>query len=207
MTPIYPLVSTRDELEVVFSDLRKVLDLSARLPDFPFIHDDGTDSFCQDVSLGGGSFGPFLEALSLQFNDEFVSGARLEPRYFLDDEDLRGNFSAFHIPSSKVAEQYRSALIYEPNDNTAYAIHSYWDVLCVAGSSGSWAIWGERMNGIAIVRSAGVDVSWRGDSDWFLPPMEAIRAFIEPEFNREPLPDEFRQKFLRNVRPTRKSDF
>jgi hypothetical protein len=197
----YPVVSSREELEIVFSDLRRVMNLSARLPDSPFLSDEGTDSFCQDVSFNAGSFGPFLEALTLQFHDEFVSGARLDPRYFLDDEDLRGNFSAFHIPTSKVADQYWQALKYEPNDNGAYSIYSNWNVLCAAGSSGSWAIWGERMIGIAIVRTAGEDVSWRGDSDWFLPATEAIRAFIEPEFNVQPLSTDFRQSFLKNVRP------
>jgi hypothetical protein len=198
----YPVVSSREERDIVFADLRRVLDLSTRMPNFPFLIEEGTDSFCQDVTFNAGSFGPFLERLSLQFNDEFVSGARLDPRHFLDNEDIRGNYSAFHIPSSDVADKYWDALTYEPNDSIANAINSNWNVLCATGSSGSWAIWGERRIGIAIVRTAGSDVSWRVDSDWFLPPIEAIHAFIEPEFNRQPLSAEFRQTFLENVRPT-----
>lgn len=197
----YPVVGSREELDVVLSDLRKVINPSARLPDSPFLGDKGTDSFCEWESFNGGSFGPFLEALALQFHDEFVSGVRLEPDDYLDDEDMRGNFAAFHIPTSLVADEYWHALTYEPDDNPAEAIYNNADVLGAAGSSGSWAIWGERVVGVAIVRTVGADVSWRGDSDWFLPPTDALHAFIEPNFNLRPLSAEFRRTFLRNVRP------
>ena len=196
----HPVVSGRDELEVVFSDLRRVMNLDVRLPDSPFLIDGGTDSFCQFESFRAGTFGPFLEALANQFHDDFVSGAMLDPHFYLDNEDIRGNFEAFRIPTSQVAEQFWRSLTYEPNDNPADAMYCA-DVLCVAGSSGSWAIWGERIVGVAIVRTVGVDVSWRKDSDWFLSPTDAIRAFIEPNFELQPLSTEFRQTFLRNVRP------
>lgn len=201
MTTALSVVGSGAERDRVFIDLQRTMNLAARLPNFPFISNEGVDSFCQDVSFVSGTFGTILEALALQYHDDFVSGARLEPRYFLDEGDLLGNYSAFHIQSPQVAQQYWRALTYQPNNNIAYAIYSNWDVVCVAGSSGCWAIWGERRLGIAIVRTIGSDMSWRRGSDEFLPPTEAIRVFIEPEFNRLPMPDDFRQRFLSGVRP------
>jgi hypothetical protein len=196
----YPVVSSREEYELVFSDLRRVVNLSARLPDTPFWSDEGTDSFCELEHFRSGLFGPHLEALAVQYHDEFVSGANLD-EFFVDREDRYGTFSAFRIPSSQVAEQYYRALTYEPDDNLAGAMYFSAEILCVAGSSGSWAIWGERPIGVAIVRTVGSDVSWRDYSEWFLSPEDAIEAFIEPNFNRQPLPAEWRRTFLRNVRP------
>jgi hypothetical protein len=92
-------------------------------------------------------------------------------------------------------------LIYEPDNIGAAAMYSSAEILCVVGSSGSWAIWGERPINIAIVRTVGSDVSWRNDSKWFLEPEDAIHALIEPEFNRQPLSAEWRQTFLRNALP------
>jgi hypothetical protein len=197
----YPVVSSREEYELVLSELRRVMNLSARMPDTPFLSEEGTDSFCQFTRFRGGSFGPFLGALATQYHDESVSGAALEPEFYTDREDRNGTFAAFHISASQIAEQYWRALTYERNDNPADCMYFQSDVLCVAGSSGSWAIWGERSIGVAIVRTAGSDLSWIHDSDWFVPPTDAIRAFIEPEFNLQPLSEQFRQTFLRNVRP------
>jgi hypothetical protein len=199
---IYPVVSSREELEVVLLQLKRVVNLAARLPDSPFLSDEGTDSFCQFESFRAGSFGPLLEALANQFHDEFISGALLDPHYYLDNEDIRGNFAAFHIPAERVSEQYWRALTYEPNDNPADSMYGYSNVLCVAGSSGSWAIWGERTIGVGIVRTVGTDVSWRGDSDWFVSVTEAIDAFIEPNFDLQPISSTFREKLLSNVRPS-----
>jgi hypothetical protein len=196
----YPVVSSREEYDLVFSDLRRVAKLSTRLPDSPFLSDNGTDSFCEFLRFRGGDFGPFLEALALQFGDEYVSGANLE-EYFVDREDRHGTFSAFHIPVSQVREQYLHALTCEYDDKEANAMYTTANMLCVAGSSGSWAIWGERPNNIAIVRTIGSDVSWRNYSEWFASPEDAIYEFIEPEWNRQPLPAEWRQTFLRNARP------
>jgi hypothetical protein len=120
---------------------------------------------------------------------------------YVDYEDRNGTFAAFHIPASRVVEQYWGALTYEPDGSIAGAMVDSADVLCMAGSSGAWAAWGERLVGVGIVRTLGSDVSWRNDSDWFLPPTDAIHAFIEPNFNLQPLSTEFRQTFLRNVRP------
>ncbi len=197
--PKYPVVSSREELEIVLTDLRKVMNLSVRLPDFPFLSEVGTDSFCQDHQIT--AFEPILEALALQYQDSFVSGARIDPHYQLDDADMRGTFSAFHIPPSQIANQYQSVMTYEWDDNPAEAMANYWNVLCMAGSSGSWAIWAERMMGIVIVRTIGSDVSWRNDSDWFLPAREAVSVFIGQEFYRTGVPEDLRQNFLRNVRP------
>jgi hypothetical protein len=52
-----------------------------------------------------------------------------------------------------------------------------------------------------IVRTIGSDVSWRNDSDWFLPAREAVSVFIGQEFYRTGVPEDLRQNFLRNVRP------
>jgi hypothetical protein len=196
-----PVVSSREEYELVFSDLRRVVNLSARLPDSPFLSDEGTDSFCEFEHFRSGLFGPHLEALALQFHDEYVSGATLQSEFYVDFEDRNGTFAALHIPTSQVAGQYWQALRYEPDDKIADAMYFSAHVLSVAGSSGSWAIWGEQDTGVAIVRTVGSDVSWRDNSEWFLSPEEAIEAFIEPSFNRHPLPAEWRKTFLRNARP------
>lgn len=196
----YPVVSSREEYELVFSDLRRVVNLSARLPDTPFRINEGTDSYCEFLRFRGGSFGPFLEALATQFHDEFVLGANLD-EFFIDRENRNGTFAAFHIPTPQIAEQYYQALTYEPDDNMAGAMYFSAEILCVGGSSGTWAIWGERVNGVAIVRTVGSDVSWRAYSEWFVEPEDAIRDFVEPEFSRQPLPAEWRRTFLRNARP------
>jgi hypothetical protein len=196
----FPVVSSFEDYEAVLSDLREVMNLSTRLPDFSFFLDEGTDSFCEFEYFRASSFGPFLKALAAQFRDAFVLGASIEPPSYVGYEDYNGTFAAFNVPASQVAERYGQALEYEQDGNIADAMMYAADVLCVTGSSRSWAIWGERPIGVAIIRTTGSDVSWRKDSDWFLSPTDAIHAFIEPNFNRKPLSVNFRRTFLQNVR-------
>jgi hypothetical protein len=195
-----PIIEDRAGLEAVYADLRPIMDLSARLPASPFRR-TGTDSLCEFERFRGGTFGPLLAALADQYNDEYVSGVSVDPdpEYY---HEFYETFGAFRISASGVASAYWDALSYQPSDDATGALLFAADVLCVAGSSGSWAIWGERQIGVAVVRTDRSDLSWRQGSNLFVSPVAALRDFVEPNFNREPLPEDFREAFLRGFQST-----
>lgn len=59
-------------------------------------------------------------------------------------------------------------------------------------------VWGERRIGVAVVHTDRSDLAWREGSNLFVSPDAALRDFVEPNFNRDPLPADFRQAFLRS---------
>ncbi len=130
-----------------------------------------------------------------------MSGASFDPDpgYY---QEFYETYGAFRIPTPDLPSAYWDALSFRPNDDATGALLFAADVLSVAGSSGDWGVWGERQIGVAIVRTSGSDLSWRRGSDFFVPPEDALRDFVEPNFNRNPLPDEFRQAFLRDFQFT-----
>lgn len=190
-----PVITNPAGLEAVIADLRRVVELSARLPAAPFKR-SGTDFVCEFERFRGGDFGPVLAALAGQYDDEYVSGVSVAPDsdYY---EEFYETYGAFRIPSADIASAYWDALSFRPNDDATGALMFSADVLCLAGSSGDWGVWGEREIGVAVVRTSGSDLSWRQESDLFVSPEAALRDFVEPNFNREPLPAEFREAFLR----------
>lgn len=190
-----PTINNREELEVVYSDLKRTLDFAGRLPASPF-RKTGTYSICQFERFRAGTFGPLLAALADRYSDDYVSGLSVDPdpEYY---EEFYDAFGAFRVSAPDVASVYWDALSYEPNDDVSGAMMFAADVLCVAGSSGSWGVWGERRIGVAVVRTDLADLSWREGSDLFVSPAAALSDFVEPNYNRDPLPEDFRQAFLR----------
>jgi len=189
-----PVITNPIDLEAVLADLRQVVDLSVRLPASPFQR-SGTDSLCEFERFRGGNFGPILAALAGQYDDEYVSGVSVDPDpdYY---QEFYETYGAFRISAADIASAYWDALSFRQNDDATGALMFSADVLCVAGSSGGWGVWGERQIGVAVLRTSGSDLSWRQESNLFVPPDAALRDFVEPNFNREPLPAEFREAFL-----------
>jgi hypothetical protein len=195
----HSFLKSREDLDAVYSELRAVMDLSVRLPLSPFRR-MGTDSLCEFERFRGGDFGPLLAKLAVQYQDEYVSGASVDPDADAYYRQYYGTYAAFRIPAAEVARGYWEALAYQPNDDPTGALLFAADVLCIAGSSGSWAIWGERPIGVAVIHTDLPDLSWRQGSTLFVSPAIALHDFVEPNFNRQPLSEEFRQTFIRNFR-------
>jgi hypothetical protein len=192
------IIRSREGLGAVHADLGPVMDLAVRLPESPF-RDKGTDSVCEFEWFRGGEFGPLLAALAAHNRDEYVSGLSVDPDsdYFSQFYGTRG---AFRVPASEIGSAYWDALSFWPNEDITGALLFAADVFCVVGSSGRWGVWGERKIGIAIVHTDSSDISWRQGSDLFVPAEAALSDFVEPNFNRRPLGDDFRETFRRVFR-------
>lgn len=191
-----PFIVAPRDLRDVYEHVDRVVDRTAGLPNSPF-RENGRDSLCEFEQFRAGTFGPTLAALVSQFGDECVSGLSTDPDADYFDQFYRTS-GAFNIPAAKIAEDYWTVLSHQPDDDVTGALFFAADVLCVVGSSGAWAIWGERALGVAIVRSKGSDMSWREGSSYFASAEEALWSFVEPNFNRGPMPANFAEDFLRN---------
>jgi hypothetical protein len=80
-------------------------------------------------------------------------------------------FGAFCVPAAELSVGFAEALRYEPDANPAAAILFTSGVLCVAGFSRRWGVWGSDRE------------SWLSYAHWFVRPgfrdMEASAAFTD----------------------------
>lgn len=183
----------------VLRDVTQVLDPDRRLPDWPFKAPVGNADVCQFSLAIEGPFGPVLQHLVDAHGDTSVSLVVFEPTptYYRAGY---GSYPAFTISGQTIAESYWSAVAYEPDDDPTGAVIFTADVVGIAGSSGAWAVWGERSWDIAIVLSQHVGGAWLEAPDLnFVPVEEALCNYTEPDF-KTPLSDEVRSTFLHNVR-------
>lgn len=175
--------------------LEQCLDLRKKLPQSPF-KCDGYNSLCEYEHVCGGLFGPALDALCKLYGDEYIVAATIDPEkeWF---QQYYNSSGAFVINADRVATDYPIVIDYKPNGDITGRIQFISMIFAIAGSSGKWSIWGERMLGTAIIRTAGDDQSWRPSEIWFPNVDEALESFVEFYFDKQPIPDELQDAFHR----------
>lgn len=191
-----PLIENADEATAVIAALRTQVDAERRFPDSPFLS-SGFDSWCEFERFLDRGFAPFLESLAVQYGDDYVLGASLEPppHYY---QEYYESSAVFRIPRHQVLSRYGEAISIAPNGDPPGALEPTSRVFCVGGSSGSWTIWGERWLSLAVVHTAASDMSWRKESDWFVSTDEAVSWFVGPNWRDGILPEGMREGLRQN---------
>lgn len=143
------------------------VDLSRRLPEWPFRASSGFLTICEYDRVLGGQFGRVLEALAVDFGDSDVCLAGVVPEapYYRDGYHM---FPAFRVASETLAAGYAAGLRYEPDGDPTGALGDSLDVVAMAGSSGAWSVWAQRDWEIGLLLTATSTGSWRStDVPWF----------------------------------------
>jgi hypothetical protein len=113
------------------------------MPDWPFRLRAANADVCQYGHAIEGAFGAVPQALVDYHGDCTVSLAVLEPspRYYRENYDA---YPAFALPGRALSETYWDSVALEPGGDPTGAVTYTADVVALVGSSGTWAVWGER---------------------------------------------------------------
>ncbi|MFN8075867.1 MAG: hypothetical protein U0Q15_10675 [Kineosporiaceae bacterium] len=189
---------TRADFALIAGAVSHALQVDARLPEWTFTAESGKIDICQFGVCIEGPFGRILQHLVDEHGDVSVSLMVLspEPEYYRQNY---GSFPAFTIPAESVEEGYWDAVVYEPNGDPTGAVGYTANVVGIAGSSGMWAVWGERRWDIAMILSQTRYGGWLTGDVAFVDSETALSEFTEPDF-KTPLSVAERETFLSNVR-------
>lgn len=158
----------------------------------------GTLIYASSASPSRAPFGAVLQALVDAHGDTTVSHIVLEPTPGYYRENY-GCYPGFTIPAQGIAEGYWSAVAHEPEGDPTGAVAYTANVIGIAGSSGAWAVWGERSWDLAIVVSQFVSGPWTSLGVSFVSAESALADFTEPDF-KVPLSEDGRAQFLANAK-------
>lgn len=183
---------------LIVGQIERALDTDRRLPSWPFRADAGNTDICQFSAAIEGPFGSVLQALVDAHGDTTVSLLVLEPTPAYYRENY-GSYPGFMIPAQGIAEGYWGAVAHEPGGDPTGSVSYTANVIGIAGSTGAWAVWGERSWDLAIVVSKFVSGPWTSLGVTFVSAESALADFTEPDF-KVPLPEAVRAQFLANVR-------
>jgi hypothetical protein len=184
--------------ELILGQVKRVLDIDQRLPQWPFIAPAGHADICQFSLAVEGPFDAVLEALVGTYGDETVSLVILQPSPIYYRENY-GSYPAFMTSAAGIADTYWDLVSYEPGGDPTGAASYTAEVAAIVGSSGAWGVWAERTWDIAIVLSQQANGPWLSRGVTFVSAEEALANFTEPEF-KVPLAAQDRSTFLANVR-------
>jgi hypothetical protein len=136
----------------------RLVDLRSTLPEWPFRSSGGYVAFAHFDLLLDSTFDPVLKALAEAYGDDTVSLVTVDPT---------PNYYAVNYgywPSIEVRgledNRFRRALEFEPGGDPAGALADTANTVAVFGTSGLWAIWGEREWHLAVVHVATVQGDW-----------------------------------------------
>lgn len=153
-----------------------VVDLDSRLPDLPFRAVEGEIRIAEYDYVLSPEFVPVLVGLMDQHNDDWVTLAVVDPtpQYYVAHYQ---QYPAVRLERSTLAEQYWDAISYEPAGDPTGAIAHTANVLAVTGSSGRWAVWGERKWDLLLVHTVAPANAWAAKTLPFTRPDDALRNF------------------------------
>jgi hypothetical protein len=174
------------------------VDPSRRLPDWPFRASTGfTTVYEYDVVLGG-SFGRVLEALASAHDDAWVCVVALDPEmpYYSDGYSL---LPAFKVSAPSIADNYSAAMQHEPGGDVTGALNISLNVVAMAGSTGTWAVWAQRDWEIGLLLTPEPHGPWLSTGiPWFGRDVE-LSDIRSPEGWGMPLSDDDLMTFRRNL--------
>ncbi|GAA2054224.1 hypothetical protein [Leifsonia soli] len=193
-TNAYP--ANIDGFREVLGEGSRLISIERRLPDWVFTKHGATLAYCQYSHVIEGSFRPVLSALGQAHGDEYITVVQLDPApetYF----DWYDCFPAMRLRAIDIDATYWHAMSFEPQGDITGAPINIANVVGVAGSSGRWAVWGERRWDLGILYSEIPHGAWLDAGVPFVSPEEAIRDFTQVGEKRSPA-DFSREIFARN---------
>lgn len=197
MTNGLHIARDRDEFAKYSSVVTAAVDPTKRLPDWPFTAHDGAILIGQFGHLLGPNFAPVLDSLARAHGDESITLAVLspEPSYY---ETNFSYFTAIQMESSAIADSYAEGVYHEPMGKATGCIVFTADVVGIVGSSGTWAVWGQRDWDLVVVRTPSPSTTTIGSTVPFVSAAEALEDFTFPDWRGEPPPADQVATFMRN---------
>jgi hypothetical protein len=193
------IAKSADEFAACMAEVTEAVDVSSRLPDWPFLAPSGYVSICEFSRLLGSDFVPVLQELAASHGDNEITLVVLEP----DPSYYRraySHFPGFRIESESLTDEaYWAALSYEPKGDPTGAVAYTADVVAVVGSSRAWAVWGQRDWELALVLAPSEIGDRLRRSLPFVNAREALGDFRGPSGWVKPLTETEIATFLRNI--------
>lgn len=187
------------EFHTIVGTIGQQVNVSCRLPAWPFQTPTGFASIYEYDRVLGGSFSAVLKALAAFYGDDSVAFACLDPdwRYYRDGYAM---LPAFVVDAGTLDKNYARGLRHEPNRDPTGALAFSANVIAITGTSRTWSIWGQRDWEIALLLTPDASGPWSsaevptfvGDVD-----IETIRS---PTGWSMPLSQPDLQAFQNNVR-------
>ncbi|MFV0459446.1 MAG: hypothetical protein ACK5MT_11835 [Actinomycetales bacterium] len=159
MSGLVHFPGNEEEFHVLEHAIGLQIDTTRRLPDWPFRAATAFARIYEFDRVLGGSFGAVLGALAAGYGDDAVTVACFDPewRYYRDEYTF---FPGFQIPGDVVGARYAEGLQHEPDDDPTGALAFTANVIGIAGSSRSWALWGQRDWEIALLLTQDESGPW-----------------------------------------------
>lgn len=186
-----------DDFAVVWKAVTRVIDPTVRLPQLPFVPRGGTVAVGQFTRLLGVDFVPVFQALARAHDDDDIAAAVVEPAkpYY---EQHYGFLPAFSVGAQGLDNGYWKGLTYSPSGDPTGEIGVSADVFAVVGSSGRWAVWGERFWDVALLWTM-TSGPWLNVGVPFVTPRAAVEDFAGYGTWGTRLNDDAVREFVRNV--------
>jgi hypothetical protein len=193
------LPQSPEEFATCWARVTSVVDPSSRLPQSPFVAPGVTD-IAQYERLLGTDFVPVLDALAELHGDDDITLVTVEPdpAYY---REHYSHFPALRVQRSALAECFWEGLAFEPLGDPTGSVAYTADVVAVAGSTGAWAVWGQRDWDLVLVHSAAASRPWLDVGVPFASAREALRDFTTPSRGGAPVPDGEAATFAANLKP------
>jgi hypothetical protein len=176
VAPGIMMAESRQELDAWLTEAGEVLDLAARLPDWPF-RIAGKAAVCEFSRFMSGTFGLVVGRLAEAAGDEHVTVAVVEPDLDYHHYRENGAFPAFRVERASLEAGiagYWAGVSYRPGGDPFAAVEMMSNVAFVVGSSGAWAAWGQRDWELAVLVAPAVDGPWLHHDIPFVGPREAV---------------------------------
>ena len=183
-------VSNHDEYQKYIATVKQVVDTNRRLPDQVFKSGFHYYLFHEYDWMTWGDFWQSLKPLSKSDDDERIIVAGIAP----DPQDYYhqhfGDYNAFSISASASVEDYQNMLTAEPSGSPADAMNHHTDLIVLAPSSCTWAVWAEHELGVCVLackidqqRVSAIECGWE-------PVESTIETFLRNEFRGDVVPDD-----------------
>ena len=146
------------------NQLRWGLDLPGepgpRFPSWPFGLRRGFVTVFSFDGMLSSDFGAVLDALCAFYGDEYAGMVALEPSatYFVDSY---GYSPYVKLPGTAPGSEFESDVWFEPGGDLTGSLWFGLNTGALAGSSGAWAIHGERSWELSVLITADPDGPWR----------------------------------------------
>lgn len=191
--------SDRIELQRMVQCVGSAVRLEARLPKWPFRLPKGFSRVIEYHRVLGGGFGLTLAALARAYGDQSVAAVVLDPGVSYYTEEY-GIFPAFQVGAASVARAYAEGMRRAPGGDPAGAFVDSADVVAIAGSSGRWAVWGQRDWEIGLLCTPHDSGPWEDSPVPLFGRAADLTDLRAPDGWGLPLSDDDVTEFWRNVR-------
>jgi hypothetical protein len=192
--PRIPL--TADEFAALLSRISSVIGVDNRLPSWPFSSHGGHVAVAQFGRLLSAEFIDVLEVLSTTYGDDKVFLAVLDPApsYYVANYDFQ---PGFEVDVAELTTGYWPGVSYEPRGDPTGAIAYTANDVALVGSTGKWAVWGQRDWDLVLVQAPRAG-RWLTAGVPFVSPVEALEYFTAVERRTNPVSPEDLSLFLTN---------